>query len=805
MNAPVDAAIRERALDPQTSFIVQAPAGSGKTELLTRRVLTLLAIVDEPENILSITFTKKAASEMRQRVVHTLERAASGIAPANDYEAEGLALAKVVLERDRERDWQIIRNPQRLNLRTIDSLATQLAHRLPVTSTLGAPTGIIENANELYREAAARFIDANIEAIPHVLLQMGNKLELAQSLFADLLAKRDQWKRYVIGVDIENLRNDLEDMLSDLVESRLINLCHCIPLGLNDSLPRRLRYAAEYLLIDNEGDIDSLSPETQSWIDLQELPGSSLADLNVWDGIGQAIFTSDRKSVRKRLTRSEGFPAKGAAKELNVPAATLVEHKQDMVNILDSVREETEFLEALSEVCKLPFPRYQDDQWALLSELLDVLPSLIIELQLLFAEVGAVDFPELSQRAEYALGKPDNPTDLALAMDLSLQHVLVDEFQDTSQTQFRLFSQLVGGWQQGDGRTFFAVGDPMQSIYRFREGDVALFGLARDEGIGPVELEPLTLSVNFRAAPDVIGWVNDSFSEIFPKRADPDSGAVPYSASDAHLKTEGAVRIHPLIDADKSDEAETVAQLAARAIENDKDHQVAILVRSRAQAGDIFAALRQHSLSYQSVDMDLVGERAVVKDLMSLCLALRYPHDRLHWLSLLRAPFVGLSLHDLHAIMDDAKSKSVIELLKETERHNKLSEDGQQRVARFLSVIEPALKRASRTGLMPWVESVWLQLGGPVVCRDDIDANAAERAIRSLVSLEVDGKLWQKSDLDNVIKSLFAQSPDESDCQIQVMTLHKSKGLEFDTVILPALDRQTRADGAQLLNWLTLR
>jgi len=383
MNAPVDAAIRERALDPQTSFIVQAPAGSGKTELLTRRVLTLLAIVDEPEDILSITFTKKAASEMRQRVVHTLER---------------------------------VRNPQRLNLRTIDSLATQLAHRLPVTSTLGAPTGIIENANDLYREAAARFIDANMEAIPHVLLQMGNKLELAQSLFADLLAKRDQWKRYVIGVDTANLREHLEAMLSELVESRLINLCHCIPIGLNDSLPKRLRHAAEYLLIDNEGDIDSLLPETQSWIELQELPGSSLADLNLWDGIGQAIFTSEKKSLRKRLTRSEGFPPKNAAKELNVPAATLVEHKQDMTNILDSLQDESEFLEALSEVCRLPYPRYQDDQWALLSELLEVLPSLVIELQLLFAEVGAVDFPELSQRAEYALGDDDNPTDLALVV-----------------------------------------------------------------------------------------------------------------------------------------------------------------------------------------------------------------------------------------------------------------------------------------------------------------------------------------------------------------------------------------------------
>ena len=151
---PMDDAARRRALDPRTSFVVQAPAGSGKTELLTRRILTLLATVNEPEQVVALTFTRKAAAEMRQRVVELLRQAQQGQAPADAYHAEGLALAERVLEQDARHDWQLLDDPQRLQLGTIDALATRLAHRLPLVSTLGAPTGIAEDARALHLQAA---------------------------------------------------------------------------------------------------------------------------------------------------------------------------------------------------------------------------------------------------------------------------------------------------------------------------------------------------------------------------------------------------------------------------------------------------------------------------------------------------------------------------------------------------------------------------------------------------------------------------------------------------------------------------
>src|ERR1017187_2430677 len=124
MTAP-DAEQRRRALDPERSFLVQAPAGSGKTELLNQRVLTLLARVDRPEAVLAITFTKKAAGEMRLRIVKAL-RDSVGPKPEEEHKALTWELARAVQERSAAMSWDLFSNPARLRIRTIDSLCAAL-------------------------------------------------------------------------------------------------------------------------------------------------------------------------------------------------------------------------------------------------------------------------------------------------------------------------------------------------------------------------------------------------------------------------------------------------------------------------------------------------------------------------------------------------------------------------------------------------------------------------------------------------------------------------------------------------------
>jgi ATP-dependent exoDNAse (exonuclease V) beta subunit len=115
----------------------------------------------------------------------------------------------------------------------------------------------------------------------------------------------------------------------------------------------------------------------------------------------------------------------------------------------------------------------------------------------------------------------------------------MDEFQDTSFNQYELLKRLTAGWQPEDGHTLFVVGDPMQSIYRFREAEVGLFLAAREHGIGQVPLEFLRLAVNFRSQQGIVDWINQRFPDVLPADDNVTGGAVSYAPS-----TVGTLRKH---------------------------------------------------------------------------------------------------------------------------------------------------------------------------------------------------------------------------------------------------------------------
>ncbi|HOB00087.1 MAG TPA: UvrD-helicase domain-containing protein, partial [Casimicrobium huifangae] len=204
MSADADEALiadrraRERVVDPKGSFIVQAPAGSGKTELLVQRLLALLATVDDPAEVLAITFTRKAAQEMRERLIGALEQAAQPAAPSmRPVELARRALALPVLARDQALGWRLREQPDRLVIDTFDAFCARIVARsyLSRVAGEGALGSVTDAAETLYREAATRALGAAevADAVRGVLTVAGNQVDSVVELLAGLLARRAQW------------------------------------------------------------------------------------------------------------------------------------------------------------------------------------------------------------------------------------------------------------------------------------------------------------------------------------------------------------------------------------------------------------------------------------------------------------------------------------------------------------------------------------------------------------------------------------------------------------------------------------
>jgi len=439
--AVVDAAQRDRALDPDTSFIVQAPAGSGKTALLTRRVLNLLAHVNEPEEILAITFTRKAAAEMRDRVVEALEQAANNAPPESAFERQGYDLAAAVLARDKQLDWCLLQNPDRIRMSTIDALCSMLAQQLPVTSTLGGIANPVDDASALYREAARRRLKSGSTNYRQLLATVGNRFDRAEQMLASMLSNRDQWLPYIqqfANEDRAVLRAWLEDQLSELVTHDLQLLERC---GKESSIDHLLKSQLLPKLQNASVVIEKLGlggrELREPFLGLSELPELRSENLSVWQSVLACLFTAARETVRKTVSKNDGFPvAKKDTDELGVDNAEARAAKNDFVDILKALADAPGFESSAANVLALPQPKYSETHWALLEELLTELPSLETTLHQVFVDNGAIDFIEIATRARVALGSDEAPTDLALAMDLRLNHILVDEFQERCRRHF---------------------------------------------------------------------------------------------------------------------------------------------------------------------------------------------------------------------------------------------------------------------------------------------------------------------------------------------------------------------------------
>jgi ATP-dependent exoDNAse (exonuclease V) beta subunit len=799
---PSDHEARLAALDPRRSFLVQAPAGSGKTELLTDRILALLSTVERPEEIVAITFTRKAAAEMHARVLGKLARG-QGPEPEREHEQRSWQLARDALARDAEKGWQLLRHPARLSISTIDSFCAGLVRGMPWLSELGGMPGIVEDAGALYLSAARGAVELVDEFEPmRILLEhLDVDTQAACEAIAGMLGHRDQWMPLLEhGED----REALEAALAEAIAEDLELVAGFMPMGWQGSLREPARRAAAVL---DETAADHKLAALRDW---QDDVQADAAHLPRWQAVAHLLLTGTgglRKTADKRL----GFPPKSR-------------HKDDFSAWLESVAGDagrwTGLLDALRAV---PPACFTDDQWRVLSAQLMVLRLAVAQLQLRFAETGEVDFIEIAQRAQRALGSADDPGELLLKLDASIRHLLVDEFQDTSLSQVRLLSTLTSGWQAGDGRTLFLVGDPMQSIYRFRKAEVGLFIEAAERGIGEIQPQFLSLTDNFRSQADVVAWVNETFGALLPPQSNAATGAIRYTGSRAfNAALAGpAVHFHIVHGAGGVEQANDAAErltvgLARQALaERDpaSRHPVAILVRARTHLGQLTRRLAQEGIACRAVDLVPLSRREVVADLAQLARALTHPADRMAWLSVLRAPWCGLTLDTLHALFGHDLRAPVPALLQEALRTQSaqrvLPADEYGRLVRAAGILLDGANRSGALPLAAWLESLWLRLGGAALYPDASAAEDAESLFLLIERLAPHGGL-DPARFEAALEKLYA-APQAGEAQegdaaqapaaVEIMTMHKAKGLEFDTVILYGLHRIPRSNTAPLVRF----
>jgi ATP-dependent helicase/nuclease subunit A len=786
-----DQAARERAVQAPGSVLVQAPAGSGKTTLLVQRYLRLLSRVDAPERILALTFTRRAAQEMRERVLSALRAAGRGQCPAN-MNIETWNLARGARRRLDALHLDIERQPSRLRIETIDAFNAWLAGQLPISAGAGSAFQVLADADHSYVEAARRALARETDdqfgvAVDRVLALDDQRWKSLLKLIAEMLPSRDRWLPLLAGRlqaasaldedQLRRVRQQLDEDLRLLVSRALIRAVEVFGAERIGALSVLARGASQRMPEDRR--------ELTAWLsDGAPLRAESI-DLARWQSAAWLLLTAENQ-YRKRLTKNEGFPPQ-CRDTLN------------MLGLLEELERDPQTRRILIEIRALPAPAYSDAQWGRVREVAQVLVLAAAELEPVFREQGAADFPAVSLAALRALGSADAPTDLGLRLDYRLQHILVDEFQDTSSAQLELVRLLTAGWQQGDGRSVFCVGDPMQSIYGFRQAEVRAFLELAEEGIGELQFDVQRLHDNFRSAPSLVNWVNQCFARILPQLDDRERGAIAFRPSQAALAHPGespagipsvALRGY----ATRAAESTAIAEMIAAAAELHPDWRIAVLVRARSHARDIAAALRARGVAFHAVEIEPLHDRAAVRDIIALACALLHLGDRTSWLAVLRAPWAGLCLADLLRISRAAPL--VWDSLTDEALLQQLSEDGQGRCRRMRSTLEAAFRVRNDSSIARWVERAWLGLGGASCAASPQDLDLASAAFARLWELEQRG-LPDAAELPAAFADLYADHGASS--PVEIMTIHKAKGLEFDMVVLPALDRPMPASQNQLL------
>ena len=804
------------AIEPNDSATVSASAGTGKTWLLVSRIIRLLLAGAEPASILAITFTRKAAAEMRQRLSARLQ------VLATCHEAELHAALQEInaptdkhsIEQARRLYERLLHQHYRINITTFHAFCQDVLRRFPLEADVPPGFELIESTADLEQAAWDLIFNETTQAPEsEIAVQLDLLFEHCGSIFStkaaldSFLNHRSDWWAYVDGqehpenyalnklqrfLDYDPNSSPLEDFfnihtLQDLADFQTLLAKH--PTSTNENSQMALDSA--------------LTLQAQN--ELQR----------AMEFVEAVFFTKEGnpRTRKESQVQKKKMGLDGEARFLAIHENMI--HKLSIAN------------QGLLKIANFNLNK----AWYLIgSRLLTVYQTLKKEQRLL-------DFSDLEWKAYQLLNHSDHAHWVQYKLDMRINHLLIDEFQDTNPTQWHLISPLLkelAAEGQHAGRSVFIVGDTKQSIYRFRRADPQLFHAATEWLAAHADARNMPLSKSWRSSPAIIDCVNKIFQhnalvdriqtfsthtthhtelwghvEILPLVAKPE-GEIEEETGEAQANHLSAFRnpLHQprqlLEDTRHYEEGSLIAKQINQLIEQQTQvgsgesttalqySDIIILLKQRTHSSAYEQALRDANIPYAGAERGTLLHCLEIRDIVALLELLVTPFNDLSLANVLRSPIFGFSNAQLIALARFTRGTWI-------DRLKTLAESQSDTVYHYAySMLRHWHALSGSIPVHDLLDHIYSQAGIMQRYRAATPAHLQSRVQSNLLqflelALEVDsgrypsiGRFLLRLQL---MKSRAQSAPDEKSYSrdtnfVRIMTIHAAKGLEAPVIFL---------------------
>jgi ATP-dependent helicase/nuclease subunit A len=786
------------ASDPANSCSVLASAGTGKTWQLVARLTRLLLHDARLDSILAITFTRKAAGEMQQRLNERLRQLLEADDAGLDRLLEEIGETPDAGLRQRARALfeSTLRSEQRLRASTFHSFCQDLLQRFPLEAGLPPGFELAEQTGLLLQEAWDALF-AEVTAVPEQPLAtaitqlfdaLGGLHNTRSALFG-FVEHRSDWWAYTLGS---------RDAVAHAVELLADRLAIQPDVARGDSLCNELARSelGEFQALLEKHDTQSNRRHAAL---LQQALAAPADTADSATAIEPVFFTTAGEARKRKAgnTQRKSMGADGETRFLQLHALFLER--------IEAVREQQNRQRTLDS----------NSAWYMAGA------RMLEHFQRIKRERRLLDFADLEWHAYRLLNNPEHAHWIQYKLDQRIDHLLIDEFQDTNPTQWRLVLPLLEEIAAGGERprSLFIVGDAKQSIYRFRRGNPRLLGVAADWMQQHLNAPRIHLDRSWRSSPLIMECVNTLFRH-------PDmQGLLEDFQPHATYRENywGRIEILPLIEAGPAPQADVPAGelrnplLQSRPFYRDRRHyregeaiaarirqlvvdgvadynDILILMRSRSHLADYEAALRDRQIPYLSLDRGTLLQSLEIRDLEALLMVLITPQDNLSLAQVLRSPVFSAGDEHLMLLAAEHSGNWYERLQAVAER---LQDD--HALVRAARLLEQWRALAGRIPIHDLLERIFHQANLVARFRAAFPATEHARLQANLtrfieLALEVDAgrypTLPRFLERLNQLRSLDKEGPSQATPQsddsqrVRLLTIHASKGLEAPVVFL---------------------